>query len=268
MAPEIRFNAFGIPYLVEFAQVTFRSRSLSSSRSSSRASTRPTLASRRDPSDSRPALSLRPTASRSTIDSDWTLAARTASSESLATLVPAPAPAHPSMRLDKAPAMRLDKALPEPEPEPECPSTEEYGLYIRCASQLARPPRRLSDARLARLKYRIARAVMAAGMDTSPAGEPADPLASTTTTANTSDGGAARVSVSSIRSEDVETEGLPGSLFRGTYGQVMTALRAAGLATVPCHESGVHDATRLGALFVAHANDRGGVEFTKLTLWA
>ncbi|OJT14405.1 hypothetical protein TRAPUB_9046 [Trametes pubescens] len=223
MAPEIRFNALGIPYLVEFANVAFRSHSRSSSRSSMRPPT-----PRRDASESRPSLNLRPTPSRSTLASDWTLAA-TASSETLA----------------------------GPGAEAECP--EDHGLYIRLASQLAQPPCRLSESRLARLKYRIAKAVLAAGMDSSPGAERGDPLDAA---------GRGRMSISSIRSENVERDGVPGSLFRGTYGQVMTALRAAGLATVPCKESGVQDATRLGALFVAHPNERGGVEFTKLTLWA
>ncbi|KAI0640027.1 hypothetical protein C8Q77DRAFT_1164898 [Trametes polyzona] len=214
MAPEIRFNSIGIPYLVEFANVAFRSRPRSSSRASSRTVASSTLASER---------TLTSTASSATLTN------------------PGPCPG----------------------PEPEFP--EEHGLYIRFASQLAQPPSRLSETRLARLKYRIAKAVLAAGMDSSPAAELGDPM----------DAGAAgrgrgrgRVSISSIRSENVERDGLPGSLFRGTYGQVMTALRAAGLATVPCKESGVQDATRLGALFVAHPNERGGVDFTRLTLWA
>ncbi|KAI0660692.1 hypothetical protein C8Q70DRAFT_1044579 [Cubamyces menziesii] len=262
MAPEIRFNALGIPYLVEFANVTFRPPSRSNSRSSSRsfsirrdadgprpsrsiasmrqaepparpAGHRPfTIRDRRDTSESRPSLSLRPTASRSTLNSDRTLAA-TASSETLA---------GPNTGFD---------------------TTEDHGLYIRLASQLAQPPSKLSDERIARLKYRIAKAVMAAGMDTSTSAEAGDPMAATA-----GDGAQARASISSIHSEDVATRGMPGSLFRGTYGQVMTALKAAGLATVPCKESGVHNATRLGALFVARPTAEGGVEFMKLTLWA
>ncbi|KAI0354575.1 hypothetical protein OH77DRAFT_1521484 [Trametes cingulata] len=223
MAPEIRFNALGVPYLVEFANVTFRSPSRSSSRCSSRSVT-----SRREASESRPSLNLRPTISRSTLNSDRTLTS-TASSETLT----------------------------GPGAGPDL--TEDHGLYIRFASQLAKPPCKLSEHRLARLKYRIAKAVLAAGMDTSPSGELGDPM---------DDAGRCRASISSIHSENVEHEGLPGSLFRGTYGQVMTALRAAGLATVPCKESGVEFATCLGALFVAHPNERGGVDFTKLTLWA
>ncbi|KAI0652474.1 hypothetical protein C8Q79DRAFT_102362 [Trametes meyenii] len=235
MAPEIRFNALGIPYVVEFANVTFRSLSRSSSRTSM---SMRSLASRRDASESRPSLSLRPTPSRTTLDSKWTLAP-TASSETLTGPPPPPVPKD-----------KLEPAYPEGN-----------GLYIRFASQLLQPPRKLSVSRLARMKYRIARAVLAAGMDASPGAECADPMDSASV-------GLCRTSVSSIRSEDVERDGMPGSLFRGTYGQVMTALRAAGLEAVPCEESGVQDATRLGALFVAHPNGRGGVDFSRLTLWA
>ncbi|KAI8990615.1 hypothetical protein BD414DRAFT_413540, partial [Trametes punicea] len=214
MAPEIRFNALGIPYLVEFANITFRSPP--PSRSNSRASSR-SLASRREPE----------------------------------------AP-QPSLRSLASPATASSETLAGPRGERELEPTEDSGLYIRFASQLSQPPSKLSASRIARLKYRIARAVMAAGMDTSPSAELGDPM---------DDNARSRVSISSIRSEDVETKGMPGSLFRGTYGQVMTALRAAGLVAVSCKESGVQEATRLGALFVARPNERGGVEFTKLTLW-
>ena len=46
MAPEIRFNAMGIPYVVEFANVSFRSRSQASTRSRStlRSASSPSLA--------------------------------------------------------------------------------------------------------------------------------------------------------------------------------------------------------------------------------
>jgi hypothetical protein len=57
------------------------------------------------------------------------------------------------------------------------------------------------------------------------------------------------------------------SLFRGTYGQVMSALKDAGLITTPCKEGGIDSATRLGALFVSTSNEDGSVEFNKLTLW-
>ncbi|KAI0720084.1 hypothetical protein C8T65DRAFT_736250 [Cerioporus squamosus] len=213
MAPQVRFNAFGIPYLVEFANVSFRSRSRSGSTSTTELSsdTHSLNSSLHKPTFERRPSRLRSSPSIATFDSDWTFA--TASSETLAA---------------------------------------------------AHSPRKLSHNRLARLKYRIAKAVMAAGMDSSPGAECANPMDTRAEAAKD----AYRASLCSIRSEEVETRGMPASLFRGTYGQVITALKAAGLTMTPCSESGVENATRLGALFVAHQNPYGGVEFTKLTLWA
>lgn len=75
------------------------------------------------------------------------------------------------------------------------------------------------------------------------------------------------------------------SLFRGTYGQVMVALKAAGLRATPCMEgeflggtqphqihifllSHLSLATRLGALFVAQrTSEARSVQLRKLTLW-
>jgi len=60
----------------------------------------------------------------------------------------------------------------------------------------------------------------------------------------------------------------PDSLFRGTYGQVMVALKAAGLVATPCMEGEFAGATRLGALFVAHqTSESRSVQLRKLTLW-
>jgi hypothetical protein len=58
------------------------------------------------------------------------------------------------------------------------------------------------------------------------------------------------------------------TLFRGTYGQVMVALKAAGLVATPCMEGDFAGATRLGALFVAHrSSEERNVQLRKLTLW-
>ncbi|KAI0714924.1 hypothetical protein C8Q76DRAFT_795736 [Earliella scabrosa] len=289
MAPEIRFNAFGIPYLVEFANVTFRSRSRTGSVSTSATtsashytsnassashytSSASSLASsslHRPSYERQPSLRhLRPTPSVATFDSDWTFC--TGSSETLAAL-----PTVKGAGTSKQPGSKYapsspflsptSKPLPEITIEREI-ETDGEGLLIRFASALQphphaqpMPERRLSRTRLARLKYRIAKAVLAAGMDSSPGAELANPFEG---------GDVGRASFSSIRSEEVETRGMPSSLFRGTYGQVMSALTAAGLTAAPCKESGVQHATRLGALFVARQNPYGGVEFTKLTLWA
>lgn len=58
------------------------------------------------------------------------------------------------------------------------------------------------------------------------------------------------------------------TLFRGTYGQVMVALKAAGLVATPCMEGDFAGATRLGALFVARrSSEERNVQLRKLTLW-
>ncbi|KAI0800650.1 hypothetical protein C8Q74DRAFT_1364350 [Fomes fomentarius] len=309
MAPEVRFNAFGIPYLVEFANVTFRrSRSRTGSTSTSHLSTSSDRHDRRSASSSlhKPSLPslrrLHPSASVATFDSDWTIL--TASSETLAApsvqySKPLPKskaksdPQYDSISRAKAAARAQYQAMvegtacpspllsPTSKPLPEITveseiETEGEGLLIRFTSQLAahEPPHKLSHNRLARLKYRIAKAVVAAGMDSSPASEAANPMEGRRRTHSAATGmsareqGAYRASFCSIRSEEVETRGMPSSLFRGTYGQVMAALTAAGLTAAPCKESGVQNATRLGALFVARQDPHGGVEFTKVTLWA
>ena len=77
---------------------------------------------------------------------------------------------------------------------------------------------------------------MAAGMHTatSPEFDPADEAAEYQATPRES-----YASIGSIYSEEVEENGMPGSLFRGTYGQVMNALHGAGLTASPCKESGL-----------------------------
>lgn len=290
MAPEIRFNSFGIPYLVEFANITFRSRARKAKRgprprsgsvtptasiykpsletrpsfeSSATTSSRPSLDTYT--SSTRPILNLHPSvhrnraSSRLSFESDWTFA--TASSETLA---------GPSMTKGKAQHKRDPKLAPVPTPpfspispilatEPRIVLEAEIdtcgrvdsaygstfgaeaepdgkGLLIRFASQLAPPAHKLSQNRLARLKYRIAKAVMAAGMHTASTPEftTADEDMAVAETPRES-----YASIGSIYSEEVEECGLPGSLFRGTYGQVMNALQGAGLTASPCKESGV-----------------------------
>ncbi|KZV70975.1 hypothetical protein PENSPDRAFT_684987 [Peniophora sp. CONT] len=57
------------------------------------------------------------------------------------------------------------------------------------------------------------------------------------------------------------------SLFRGTYGQVRTALRSAGLAVHRCEEEGFDGASRVGTLFVANRDVHDNVIFTKIVLY-
>ncbi|KAM5535829.1 hypothetical protein V8D89_010447 [Ganoderma adspersum] len=336
MAPEIRFNSFGIPYLVEFANITFRSRTRTrkaspssctrsgsvtptssfykplletrpSFESTSSATSRPSLDTYSSSSSSRPLLNLHPSvhrnraSSRLSFESDWSFA--TTSSKTLAGLsmatgkaqhkhkrdpklapVPTPpfspiSPISPILateprivleaEIDTRSPHRVDSGYSEGggagagDGEPEG-----KGLLIRFASQLAPPSHQLSQNRLRRLKYRIAKAVMAAGMHTatSPEFDPTDEASGASAYGATPRESYA--SIGSIYSEEVEENGMPGSLFRGTYGQVMNALQGAGLSVSPCKESGVQYATSLGALFVAQHNAYGGVEFIKLTLWA
>lgn len=218
MSPEIKFTSFGIPYLVEFANVTFRRKK----RASMRPKSNQTVYS-----------------SAQFSDSDWTLA--TLSSDTLAY------------------------------PVPDKNETEGQGLYIRLASQTPSPTRTgpLSASRALRLKHRIARAVVSAGMDYAPDAAAAEPL----------DG--------ALRARGALPPVPVSSLYRGTYGQVMAAFAAAGLTTSVCDESGFPDgacaalpregaadvclrfaATRLGAMFVVNATASGAVEFTKITLYA
>ncbi|KAL6308387.1 hypothetical protein BKA93DRAFT_725633 [Sparassis latifolia] len=194
MPPQLKFNSYGVPYLVEFSDVAFRAGSRSDLRSAS--------------------PSLRPYPSSTTLTA--------ASTETLA-------------------------------------NPEGDGLYIQFASHKPHQPHKLSDGRLLRLKHRIAKAVVAAGMDSSPAADVYNSIDQIPS---------GRLSRSTIQSLDVAYGDHSGALFRGTYGQVMSALTAVGLTTTPCTETGVKSATRLGALFVAKPTEQGIVELRKLTLWA
>jgi hypothetical protein len=75
-----------------------------------------------------------------------------------------------------------------------------------------------SQSRLRRLQKVIADAVTAAGMDSPPALKVPNPMD--------------RNNIASMPSA-------PGALYRGTYGQVTTALLAAGLAIAPCPTTGL-----------------------------
>ncbi|PCH34189.1 hypothetical protein WOLCODRAFT_135558 [Wolfiporia cocos MD-104 SS10] len=211
MAPEIKFTSYGIPYVVEFADVNFGS---CSPASRTHADT-PALGKKSSPVSNTSTSTLLGTIGSSA----------TASSETL--------------------------AYPE--------GDEGEGLFIQFASHLSRPHHKLSHSRLLRLKQRIAKAVLAAGMDAAPSTRRVHPMDIPRLS---------RLSRGSIQSTATVPEDNGGALFRGTYGQVMAALHAAGLVTTPCKESGVDEATRLGALFVARHTPLGTVEMTRLTLWA
>jgi len=105
--------------------------------------------------------------------------------------------------------------------------------------------------RLYRLSRAISKAVLAAGMEAPP--KP--------TRKFDAEVGAGE------NSEDARLVKYSQGLFKGTYGQVRAAFRAAGLVTTPCGEDGVPDATRLGALFISNPDGRGAIVFTKVVMW-
>ncbi|KAJ3556575.1 hypothetical protein NM688_g1949 [Phlebia brevispora] len=202
MAPEIKFTSFGIPYLVEFANVTFRRKK--------RNSVLPPL----------------PPPKRSSFylvhpkGSDWTLA--TTSSATLAY------------------------------PNHDSAESEGRAMYIRFASEgpnapIPGPP--LSDRRMAKLLRRLGRAVLAVGMDQS----------------GQSDANDASVEKAANKHGLSDAN---GALYRGTYGQVMQALQAAGLTSTLCDESALQGATRLGLMFIIRPTGYGGVELSRVTLFA
>ncbi|KAI6047877.1 hypothetical protein EDC04DRAFT_2620327 [Pisolithus marmoratus] len=102
--------------------------------------------------------------------------------------------------------------------------------------------------RLMYLQKTLASAVLAAGMETP----------STNTGFCTANG--------QENKTQVNKESNSGGLFRGTYGQVTTALENAGLTATPCDSDGIAGATRLGALFVVRP-DGHAMQLIKLTLW-
>ncbi|CAL1694503.1 unnamed protein product [Somion occarium] len=208
MVSEIKFTSFGIPYLVEFANVKFRA------------------------ALKRRSAHLRPSRSRSSSSS-----ASSGSSNSSGYV-----------------SVEASLATASSETLVYSDERDGEGLYIQFASRQTDAPRPLSETRLARLKHRIANAVLAAGMDTPVASDVSDPMGQV-------------IHRLSQRFEK-QSHHSPSSFYRGTYGQVIGALQSAGLTITPCKASGLEDAQRLGSLFVANHTELGTVELTKLTLWA
>ncbi|KAI0050549.1 hypothetical protein FA95DRAFT_1593816 [Auriscalpium vulgare] len=114
------------------------------------------------------------------------------------------------------------------------------------ATPLPPTPDIAHERKLHKISRKIAKAVLAAGMDT-PASKNAQ------TQSHEQSAGSAK--------------GKGEALFAGTYGQVRAAFRSAGLVTTPCEGDGLVDATRLGAVFVANRNDHGTVVFSTIVLW-
>ncbi|KAI6153849.1 hypothetical protein BKA82DRAFT_4094611 [Pisolithus tinctorius] len=137
-------------------------------------------------------------------------------------------------------------ALPQMRSPPES-DLRVAGLHICFRAHVAGPqmhPRK----RLVHLQKTLASAVLAAGMETPATGA-----------------GCCAGNVQGNKSQ-INKESSTGGLFRGTYGQVTTALESAGLIATPCDSDGIAGATRLGALFVARP-DGHVMQLTKLTLW-
>jgi hypothetical protein len=128
--------------------------------------------------------------------------------------------------------------------------------------------------RLYRLSRAISKAVLAAGMEA-----PSKPAKKFDTE-----------ECASSETGDARTVKVRQGLFKGTYSQVRNAFRVAGLVTTPCGEDGIPNgmpfpicnrslithligifgyisATRLGALFIANPDGRGGIVFTKVVMW-
>ena len=170
--------------------------------------------------------------------------------------------------------------LPEaPDPTPVERAHKGRGLYVQLSPQpgtdappsyTPRPHPSARRASMVRLQNLISEAVKKAGMEGPPPSEKQGEMD------HKNNSGASPEKSSSK------------ALFRGTYGQVMTALNSRELMTTPCDEAGFdkgqrlgHNtlthkftnysltfvAKRLGVLFVVSPNETGGVEFTKLTLW-
>ena len=94
-------------------------------------------------------------------------------------------------------------------------------------------------ARLCRLSRAISKAVLAAGMEAPP--KPTRKFD-------------AEVSAGANSGDARPVKGSQG-LFKGTYGQVRAAFRAAGLVTTPCGEDGVPDGKR-SAFVTCHTTKR------------
>jgi hypothetical protein len=255
VAQEIKFNHFGVPYIVEFANVSFRPNVKTLKKSNTPSSTFiPTLPATKktdrysaDAARVSPAQSSLSTRSRSSSRSLTLRRAKRSPSptESITSWCDVPPYEPPQAQAPVAPI------------EPDIPKGGR-GLYIQFSSfptsddppsYTPRPQPNTSRSYIPRLRRAIANAVTDAGMmESPPAAEKENPM-------------------------DVQDSSTPPQrktskcLFRGTYGQVMSALKDAGLITTPCKEGGIETATRLGVLFVTTSNEDGGVEITKLTLW-
>jgi hypothetical protein len=305
MAPEVRFTPFGVPYLVEFANVFFLSSKterphqypsttslpLPKARSASPSQPRKSkfagiadifVLSKKDKSGSKPLPSLpkRPPLMRSSTSlSRVSLPSRkysTASSSS-----------EPSSRF-KSPSVReyassttsiSELSTPPAFPPPVIPNrTSHYypdGLYIQHATNPTVALR--SPIAVARLRQTIADALIASGVTTPKESSPLD-------------------SSNSSSAEHSTTQKLEALLSSGEYGQFKEALKSVGLTYSKCmvakplpngtcrvavvdrfaggrktwNEDSfrVCPATCLGSMFIRKIGESGRVELRTLTVWA
>ncbi|KAG6335469.1 hypothetical protein ID866_3619 [Astraeus odoratus] len=296
MFQEIRVNSFGIPYTTEFSDASFACSSRNAnasyvsdehvSPSASLSSLAELALTRLEPhspssstssfsdilfSASSPSLPLQKAADKGTSLFNNRLFSRTFSLRSASSLLrrkprhaisenhlSCTSPAHPRSSPDLANARSSWIVIPPymPKPLPPPPQTaliesdmQLAGLYIGFRAEPdAREMHPHPKRRLLRLQQTISSAVLAAGMEAPSTGT-------------------GPCSVSAPGNKLQATSGKhPAALFRGTYGQMTTALEGAGLSVTPCHGFGFSGATRLGALFVARSGG-SGMQLTKLTLW-
>ncbi|KAH7886048.1 hypothetical protein F5I97DRAFT_1927929 [Phlebopus sp. FC_14] len=230
MTREIRFNSFGIPYIVEFANVSFHRRSSSSSSSFCRVPSSASSASL--PLQTRRLFSLR------SVSSFFSKKSR----RSLQNNISPPTAPVPSENTLPTWCAIPPFTPPAPTSSNSAPSLAE-ALFIQFSSP--HPPMTRKQ-RLAYLQRTISHAVLDAGMDTPSNGN--NPRPST---------------------EHPPRPGfkIPETLYCGTYGQMVSALESVGLFATPCLDTGFPGGTQIGALFVARHVGTNGVQLRKLTLW-
>ena len=205
MPSEIKFNNFGIPYIVDFANLSIRSKKGEKATKTSKSSTKekqlkppkvPPKVPSKVPSNFPAPPTRCPTCGH----------------------LPNHPPNHP---VDHKPS-----TLKVPEPEKPAKSPKPGGLYIRFESSPGVATAKLSSRHMAKLRSAIEDAVTNVGML-----KPA--VDETGSTGELALGGDTAKSRNAVRKDTSKK-----ALFKGTYGQVKEALKDAGLVTIPCSENG------------------------------
>ncbi|KIJ66216.1 hypothetical protein HYDPIDRAFT_26585 [Hydnomerulius pinastri MD-312] len=281
MTQEIRFNSFGIPYIVEFGNVSFVppkqcNADVSRSKHARHDPLSPAVSSVSEPTLTYSSASPSPSSSTSSFCyipdrpsqpprfPSLTRSFSLRSASSIFRRKSRPSLSDTSTLTTPTPSQSTnvsDNVLPTwssipshakplpPPPPPQAPGARADGLYIQFSSAQSCPQMSRKDE-LVHLQKTISSAVLEAGMDTPPS--------------STDCRGPSDVGHASQRSRGHKTS---DTLYCGTYGQMMAALEGAGLSATPCLEAGFSGGTRLGALFVARPSGASGVQLRKLTLW-